>query len=83
MKVSLAMLLKTNVEIMSEYRPLAMLMKTHGLKMISGDVDEIKGDGRSESNRPNIGLSGHRGICDFRFEIDDPRLRIGDLRRQN
>jgi len=32
MKVSLAMLLKTNVGKMPEKRPLAMLMKTHELK---------------------------------------------------
>jgi hypothetical protein len=37
------MLLKTNGEKMSEYRPLAMLMKTHELKSLSGDVDEKTG----------------------------------------
>jgi len=42
MKVSLAMLLKTNIEKMSENRPLAMLMKPNELKSISGDVDEKK-----------------------------------------
>jgi len=37
------MLMKTNVEKMSAYRPLAMLMKTIELKSLSRDVDEIKG----------------------------------------
>ena len=46
MKVSLAMLLKTSVEKMSIYCPLAMLMKMHGLKSLSGDVDENKGERR-------------------------------------
>jgi hypothetical protein len=41
-KVSLAMLLKTNVEKMSENRSLAMLMKPKELKSLSGDVDEKK-----------------------------------------
>jgi len=36
------MLLKTNVEKMSVYRPLAMLMKPNELKSLSGDVDEKK-----------------------------------------
>jgi len=36
------MLLKTNGEKMSIYRPLAMLMKTNRLKLLSGDVDEKK-----------------------------------------
>jgi hypothetical protein len=40
MKVSLAMLLKTHVEKMSEKRSLAMLMKPNELKSLSGDVDE-------------------------------------------
>jgi hypothetical protein len=44
MKDSQAMLLKTNVEKMSENRSLAMLMKKHELKSISGDVDENKGE---------------------------------------
>ena len=48
MKVSLAMLLKTNVEKMSENRSLAMLMKANQLKSLSGDVDENKGSFRSE-----------------------------------
>jgi hypothetical protein len=43
MKVSLAMLLKTHGEKMSENWPLAMLMKTHELKSLSGDVHEKKG----------------------------------------
>jgi len=43
MKASFAMLMKTNVEKMSAYRPLAMLMKTIELKSLSRDVDEIKG----------------------------------------
>jgi hypothetical protein len=42
MKVSLAMLLKTNVEKMSENRSLAMLMKPNKIKSLSGDVDEKK-----------------------------------------
>jgi hypothetical protein len=44
MKDSLAMLLKTNVEKMSENRLLAMLMKPNELKSVSGDVDESKGE---------------------------------------
>jgi tmRNA-binding protein len=48
MKVSFAMLLKTNVVKMSENRPLAMLMKKNELKSLSGDVDEKKGDGNYE-----------------------------------
>jgi len=36
------MLLKTNGEKMSENRSLAMLMKIHELKSLSGDVDENK-----------------------------------------
>jgi hypothetical protein len=48
MKVSLAMLMKTNVEKMSENRPLAMLMKTNKLKSLSGDVDENKDSYRIE-----------------------------------
>ena len=40
MKVSLAMLLKTNVEKMPGKRSLAMLMKPNELKWLSGDVDE-------------------------------------------
>jgi 5-carboxymethyl-2-hydroxymuconate isomerase len=43
MKVSLAMLLKTHVEKMSENRSLAMLMKSKELKSLSGDVYERKG----------------------------------------
>jgi hypothetical protein len=43
MKVSLAMLLKTNIEKMSENRSLAMFMKSNELKSLSGDVDENKG----------------------------------------
>jgi hypothetical protein len=46
MKESLAMLLKTNGEKMSENRPLAMLMKKNELKSLSGDVDENKGERR-------------------------------------
>jgi hypothetical protein len=42
MKVSLAMLLKTHVEKMSEKGSLAMLMKSNELKSLSGDVDEKK-----------------------------------------
>jgi len=42
MKVSLAMLLKTHVEKMSENRSLAMFMKQKELKLLSGDVDENK-----------------------------------------
>jgi len=42
MKVSLAMLLKTNIEKMSDNRSLAMLMKPNELKSLSGDVDEKK-----------------------------------------
>ncbi len=37
-------LLKTNVEKMSVYRPLAMLMKPNELKSTSGDVEENNGD---------------------------------------
>jgi len=37
------MLLKTNIENLSENRSLAMLMKTHKLKLLSGDVDEKVG----------------------------------------
>jgi len=40
MKDSLAMLMKTNGEKMSEYRSLAMLMKTGKLFYVSRDVDE-------------------------------------------
>ena len=43
MKVSFAMLLKTNVGKMSDNRPLAMLMKREELKSLSGDVNERKG----------------------------------------
>jgi len=46
MKESLAMLLKTHGEKMSENSPLAMLMKTNRLKPLSGDVDENKGENR-------------------------------------
>jgi len=46
MKVSLAMLLKTNVEKMSDNRSLAMLMKQNELKSLSGDVDEKNGESR-------------------------------------
>jgi len=42
MKVSLAMLLKTRIEKMSENCSLAMLMKKNELKSLSGDVDEKK-----------------------------------------
>jgi hypothetical protein len=42
MKESLAMLLKTHGEKMSENRPLAILMKTNELKWLSRDVDEKK-----------------------------------------
>jgi hypothetical protein len=56
------MLLKTNGEKMSVYRPLAMLMKKHELKSLSRDVDEKKGrkalDVRS---RRFDGTGGHRG----------------------
>jgi hypothetical protein len=44
MKDSLAMLLKTNIEKMSVYQPLAMLMKKNELKLLSGDVDENEGE---------------------------------------
>jgi hypothetical protein len=40
MKGSLAMLLKTNGEKMSDHRPLAMLLKIHVLQRVSRDVDE-------------------------------------------
>jgi hypothetical protein len=40
MKESLAMLLKTKPEKMSENCSLAMLMKSNELKSLSGDVDE-------------------------------------------
>jgi len=40
------MLLKTNVEKISENRSLAMLMKTHELKSTSGDVIESKRERR-------------------------------------
>ena len=43
MKDSLAMLLKTHVEKMSEKCSLAMLMKQSELKSLSGDVDQKKG----------------------------------------
>jgi len=43
MKESLAMLLKTHGEKMTENRSLAMLMKPNRLKSLSGDVDEKKG----------------------------------------
>jgi hypothetical protein len=43
MKDSLAMLLKTNVEKMSENQSLAMLLKPNELKSFSGDVDESIG----------------------------------------
>jgi hypothetical protein len=42
------MLLKTNVEKMSDNRSLAMLMKQNDLKSLSGDVDEQKRDGNYE-----------------------------------
>jgi len=44
MKESLAMLLKTHGEKMSENCSLAMLMKKKKIKLLSGDIDEIKGD---------------------------------------
>jgi hypothetical protein len=37
------MLLKTNVEKMSVFRSLAILMKTNSLHVVSRDVDEKKG----------------------------------------
>ena len=40
MKESLAMLMKTNGGNMSDYRSLAMLLKTQDLPIVSGDVDE-------------------------------------------
>ena len=43
MKDSLAMLLKTHGDKMSENYPLAMLMKQSELKSLSGDVDQKKG----------------------------------------
>jgi len=43
MQPSFAMLMKKNVEKMSAYRSLAMLMKTIELKQLSRDVDEKKG----------------------------------------
>jgi hypothetical protein len=43
MKVSLAMLLKTNVEKMSHNLSLAILMKSNELKSLSGDVIERTG----------------------------------------
>jgi hypothetical protein len=46
MKESLAMLMKTNGEKMSDNRSLAMLMKSNELKSLSGDVDENKGERR-------------------------------------
>ena len=42
MKDSLAMLLKTNGGKMSVYRPLAMLMKTKDVHVVSRDIDEKK-----------------------------------------
>ena len=46
MKESLAKLLKTNAEKMSENWSLAMLMKANELKSLPGDVDEKKGSYR-------------------------------------
>ena len=43
MKVSLAMLLKTNIEKMSAFRLATMLMKTNDLNSVCHDVDEKKG----------------------------------------
>jgi hypothetical protein len=48
MKEGLAMLMKTHREKMSDNPSLAMLMKQNDLKLLSGDVDEIKGDGKRE-----------------------------------
>jgi hypothetical protein len=42
MKESQAMLLKTNGGKMSDYRSLAMLMKTKDLRVVSGDVNGKK-----------------------------------------
>ena len=42
MKDSLAMLLKTNLEKMSVFSPLAMLLKKRGLYRLSRDVDDKK-----------------------------------------
>ena len=54
MKVSLAMLLKTNVEKMAENRSLTMLMKSKELKSLSGDVYENKWlIGRSQESGVN------------------------------
>ena len=44
MQPSFAMLLKTNVEKMSDNRSLAMLVKANELKLFSRDVDENKGE---------------------------------------
>jgi len=44
MQLSLAMILKTNVEKMSDYCLLAMLMKINKLKSLSRDVNEMKGE---------------------------------------
>jgi len=43
MKDSLAMLLKTNGGKMSDFEPLAMLMRIKGLFLFSRDIDENKG----------------------------------------
>jgi hypothetical protein len=45
MQESLAMLLKTNRDKLSDHCSLAMLMKQNDLKSLSGDVDEKEGDG--------------------------------------
>jgi hypothetical protein len=59
MKVSLAMLLKTNVEKMSTFDLATMLMKTNDLNCVYHDVDDKKGGYRGlqflpagEANRP-------------------------------
>jgi hypothetical protein len=60
MKVSLAMLLKTNVEKMSENWSLAMLMKPNELKSLSGDVDEKKGEKRWARGRKSLTIGSRR-----------------------
>jgi hypothetical protein len=82
MKESLAMLLKTNIENMSENRSLAMLMKTEKLKSISGDVDE---------NKESIGRAMFQGIgvrcqdrgTELQFENRQSRITGGLARNCN
>jgi hypothetical protein len=82
MKVSLAMLLKTNVEKMSENRPLAMLMKIDELKSLSGDVHERKGGyGPVSSDKRVVRSNGSSAKMERKTEQHLPALLVMTARR--